>query len=412
MQAGSRKNMDRMAEVVPDTKSRNLEQFLTHSKWDEREVIDHVAHDADELLGDDHDACLLIDESGFAKQGRCSVGVSRQWLGRLGKVDNGQVAVFGALVKGRFSAPVDTRLYLPEEWTMDPERCERAGIPEEDRVFRTKPELALEIVRNARKTNLRYAWVGADAGYGKGPGFCLALDRMGETFVVDLHSDFHVFLQDPQPYLPEREGKRGRPAVNYQTDQKSIEVREVVRSLSKRHWRTVTLRNTTRGDLKVRCCRIKVYVWDGESDTAHCFHLIVTRTIGKNTDLKISLTNASQHMTLKRLGWMQRQRYWVERVFEDAKSECGMADYQVRKWKAWHHHMALVMMAMLFMLTERIHHKKTFPLLSCADIEALLARFLPRRDVTEEEVIYQLEHRHHQRQMAIESHTRRQKIIL
>ena len=196
-------------------------------------MIDHVAHDADQFLGDNYDVCLLIDESGFAKRGRCSVEVSRQWLGRLGKVDNGQVAVFGTLVKGKFSAPVDTRLYLPEEWTMDPERCERAGIPEEDRVFRTKPELAMEIVRNARKSKLHYAWDGADAGYGKCPGFCLALDKRGETFVVDLHSDFHVFLQDPRPYLPERAGKCGRPAVKYQTDQKSIEICEVVRSFSK-----------------------------------------------------------------------------------------------------------------------------------------------------------------------------------
>jgi len=106
MQAGSRKNMDRMAEVVPEAKSRNLQQFLTHSKWNHRDVIDHVAHDVDKLLGDDRNACLLIDESGFAKQGRGSVGVARQWLGRLGKVDNGQVAVFGALAKGRYAAPL------------------------------------------------------------------------------------------------------------------------------------------------------------------------------------------------------------------------------------------------------------------------------------------------------------------
>ena len=104
MQAGSRKNMDRIAEVVPESKSRNLQQFLTHSKWNHREVVDHVARDADGFLGDVKNACLLIDESGFAKQGKASVGVARQWLGRLGKVDNGQVAVFGALVNGRYAA--------------------------------------------------------------------------------------------------------------------------------------------------------------------------------------------------------------------------------------------------------------------------------------------------------------------
>jgi len=409
MQAGSRKNMDRMAEIVPEAKSRNLQQFLTHSKWNHRDVIDHVAHDVDELLGDDRDACLLIDESGFAKQGRGSVGVSRQWLGRLGKVDNGQVAVFGALVNGQYAAPVDVRLYLPEEWTDDPKRCERAGVPEAERRFRTKPEFALEIVRHARENNLRFGWVGADAGYGKGPGFGIALDEMGETFVVDVHSDFHVYLEDPEPYLPEKANNRGRPFEKYQTDKKSIEVRNVVSSFSARSWKKMTLRDTTRGVLKVLICRSTVYVWDGESEKAKCWTLIVTKSPGANADTKISLTNASKHTTLHRLGWMQRQRYWVERVFEDAKSECGMADYQVRQWSAWHHHMALVMMAMLFMLTERIHHKDTYPLLTCSDIEELLARFLPRRDVTKEEVILQLEHRHSQRQKAIESHARRQK---
>jgi len=204
MQAGPRKNMDRMAEVVPDSTSRNLQQFLTHSKWDHREVMDHVARDTNTLLGDRKKTCLLLDESGFAKQGQSSVGVSRQWLGRLGKVDNGQVAVFGALAKDEFVSPVDVRLYLPEKWVNDPQRCHRAGVPETERHFKTKLELALDIVRHARQNGLDYGWVGADAGYGKGPGFCLALDKIGERFVVDVHSDFHVYLQDPKPYLPEK----------------------------------------------------------------------------------------------------------------------------------------------------------------------------------------------------------------
>jgi SRSO17 transposase len=201
----------------------------------------------------------------------------------------------------------------------------------------------------------------------------------------------------------------GRRFIKYQSEQESIEVQDLVKSIPERSWKTMTLRKTTRGVLRVRICRMKVYVWDGESEKVHCWDLIVTKSLGSNPDTKISLTNASERTPLKRLGWMQRQRYWVERAFEDAKSECGMADYQVRKWTAWHHHMALVMMAMLFMLSERIHHKDTYPLLSCADVEELLARFLPRRDVSQEEVIAQLEHRHRQRQKAIESHARCQK---
>lgn len=107
---------------------------------------------------------------------------------------------------------------------------------------------------------------------------------------------------------------------------------------------------------------------------------------------------------------MQRQRFWIERSFEDGKSESGMADYQVRGWRAWHHHMALVTMAMLFMLEERLIQKESFPLLSCSDIEALLAHFLPRRDVTVDEVIRQMEARHTARQAAIDAAYRRQRL--
>ena len=406
MQAGARKNMDRMAEVVPDSKSRNLQQFLTHSKWDARSVIDHVARDANQFLGDEQRAGLLIDESGFAKQGPMSVGVSRQWLGRLGKVDNGQVAVFGVLSRDRFAIPVDVKLYLPKKWTEDPKRCEKAGIPEAERVFRTKEQLALEIVSHARQNGLRYGWVGADAGYGKGPGFCLELDRMGERFVVDLHSDFPIYLEDPRPYLPEKTSRKGPKFTRYRTDASSIEVKAAVEGLKLCEQPVLKLRDTTRGPLKVRALRFPVYVWDGEASQACRFFLLATQILGPKAETKISLSNAPETMKLKTLAWMQLQRYWVERAFEDAKSECGMADYQVRKWSAWHHHMALVMMAMLFMLNERVRHKDSYPLLSCSDIEELLSRFLPRRDVTREEVIRQLEYRHRKRLAAIQSHSR------
>src|SRR5438132_7165364 len=112
MQAGSRKTIYAISEVVPDTDDRNLQQFITHSKWSAGAVLDHVAQDADELIGDATDAALIIDESGFAKQGKMSVGASRQYLGRLGKVDNGQVAVFGVLAKGRLPMAFITGFYL------------------------------------------------------------------------------------------------------------------------------------------------------------------------------------------------------------------------------------------------------------------------------------------------------------
>lgn len=398
--------MDRMAEVVLDSKSRNLQQFLTHSKWNACDVIDHVARDANELLGDDDLTGLIIDETSFKKQGHKSVGVSRQWLGRYGKVDNGQVAVFGALAKGRFVTPIDTRLYLPQKWTDAPDRCADAGIPEDCRVFRTKIELALKIVAHARKNGLRFGWVGADAGYGNGPGFCHVLQQMGERFVVDVHCDYHVYLENPQPYITERRSRTGRKPTRYRTDVTSCAVSDIVAAADLAAQPIIRLRKTSRGSLAVRAVQVPVFVWDDSSDSVDGWTLIATQTLGANPETKISLCNFSAGTDFTDLAWRQRQRYWVERTFQDAKSECGMADYQVRKWSAWHHHMALVMMAMLFMLHERIRHKELYPLLTCADIEDLLAHFLPRRDVNKNEVINQLEHRHRMRSAAAESHSR------
>jgi SRSO17 transposase len=230
---------------------------------------------------------------------------------------------------------------------------------------------------------------------------------MGERFVVDLHSDFRVYLEDPQPYIPQKTSKRGREYIRYKTDAENLEVKEIIEREGLCNQPVLELRNTTRGPLKVQALRLPVYVWDGESCSAKRYFLLATMIPGPSPETKISLTNASETTELDTLAWMQLQRYWVERAFEDAKSECGMADYQVRKWTAWHHHMAIVMMTMLFMLSERIRHEETLPLLSCSDIEELLSRFLPRRDVTKEEVIRQLEYRHRQRLSAMKSHARK-----
>ena len=403
MQAGSRKNIYAISEAVPDSDDRNLEQFITHSKWSGRAVLDHVARDADELIGDASEAALLIDESGFAKQGKMSVGASRQYLGRLGKVDNGQVAVFGVLAKGRFATAIDTRLYLPKEWTDDAQRCNKAGIPESERVFKTKSQLALEIVEQARRNGVRFGWVGADAGYGSGPDFLFALDDAGESFLIDVHKSFVISEVDPQSTIP-GPSRNGRKASELTSGQQSVEA--FVESCSTKDWRLYNVRETTRGSLKLRVLRKSVYVWGKQSEQARRYELLVTENLD-GEDRKYSLSNQKPSTSTQRLSWMRRQRYWVERCFEDGKSECGMADYQVRLWNAWHHHMALVMMAMLFMLSERLRMKNQCPLLSCADIERLLAAFLPRRDASPEQVLSHMRRRHEMRRRAIESHTKR-----
>jgi SRSO17 transposase len=174
-----RKNMERMAEVVVDSDEQALQHFLSNSPWDERVVLDQVARDADALLGGTPDSALLIDESGITKKGRHSVGVARQWNGRLGKVDNCQVGVFTALSRGALATLIDTRLYLPKGWVDDARRCVLAGVPKGARALRSKAQLALEMVRANRRRGVRFAWVGMDGGDGKEPALLRALDADG-----------------------------------------------------------------------------------------------------------------------------------------------------------------------------------------------------------------------------------------
>lgn len=402
-----RKNVERMEEVVPESDYQSLHHFLSESDWDARAVLDQVAVEVDRHLGGTPDSCLLIDESGFPKKGSKSVGVARQWCGRLGKVDNCQVAVFASLSQGSHSTLIDTRLYLPREWTQSPSRCRAAGIPEAEAVTKSKADLALEMVARARRNGVRFAWVGADGAYGQCPALLRALEDRGEIFVIDVHKAQRIYLEDPEPSLPEGSG-RGRKPTQLTAQCASLGVEEWVEAQPAEAWQEIQVRPSSRGELRVQALHRRVWLWDNREAKARCWHLLVSRESESPETLKYALSNAPAETSLLRLIQMQRQRYWIERAFEDGKSSCGLGDYQVRGWRAWHHHMALVMMAMLFMLEERLSQKEAYPLLSCSDIEVLLARFLPRRDATVEEVIRQMEARHRARQAAIDSAYRKQ----
>ena len=400
MQAEKR-NMERMVEAVPDSDYQALQNFLTHSSWDYRPVMDRVAHKADAQIGGEIGTGLYIDESAFAKKGDQSVGVARQWNGRLGKQDNCQVGVFGALGRRNRVTLIDARLYLPKEWTEDPRRCERADVPRSEQIHRTKLELAQEIILHARRLGVRFEWVGVDGGYGNSLEFLQSLQTQGETFVADIHSDRHIYLTDPAPYLPPQ--GIGPPRVRHHSDAQAVEVRKWVKKQPACAWRRTTLRSATKGKLIVEVLHRRVWLWDKHSPTAHCWHLIVRREVGAPGTVKYSLSNAPAPTSMVKLARMQAQRYWIERAFQDAKSHIGMAQYQARQWQSWHRHMALVMMAMLFMLEERLGYDDTHPLLSCYDIQILLATTLPDRRLSQEEVIRQMRIRHQQRQVLIDA---------
>jgi SRSO17 transposase len=413
VQSDKKKNMERMAEVVPDSDAQVFQHFLSDSEWDEREVFDLVATEANKSLGDAEESCLIIDESGILKKGKKSVGVSRQWCGQIGKVENCQVGVFAALCHGNYVSLTDVRLFLPEEsWINDEERCLAAGVPAEDIVFKRKQDLALEMVKHARELGLEYKWVGCDGFYGEDPAFLRALDTLPvpEIFMADVHKDQCVYLEDPKPIVPPPKlGKRGKNPTLLKAQTEPIRVDKWASQQSVYAWKRMTLRDSTKGELQVDILHELVWLWDGKETEAHYWHLVVRREVNSPSKFKYSLSNADKETEVPRLAFMQGQRYWVEHALKNGKQEVGLGDYQVRGWRGWHHHMALVMMAMLFMLEEKMLHQEDSPLLSYSDIRILLAHFLPRRDTTFDEVLRQMEHRHRQRQSSTDSAYKKQR---
>jgi SRSO17 transposase len=384
--------------------------MLSESAWAERAVFDQVAQDGNRLLGDQADSSSIIDESGFPKKGRHSVGVGRQWCGQMGKVENCQVGVFAALGCGTNATLIDERLFLPEAWTQDPKRCQAAGIPATHRDFRRKRDLALEMIAHARRQGIGFAWVGFDGLYGSDPALLRALDDRGEAFMGDAHKDQRLYLDDPQPSVPSPAAPRGRPPTRPSAQTPAIRADHWAAQQPAEAWQRVTLRQGTKGRLQVDILHQRVWLWDGDEPQARHWHLIVRREVETPTEIKYSLSNAPAATPAPRLAFMQGQRYWIERALQQGKQDVGLGDYQVRGWRGWHHHMALVMVAMLFTLEERLLHHQTRPLRSGTDIRALLNQLLPRRDTTVDEVIRQMERRHRKRQSATNSAYRRQQL--
>ncbi|MCP5227434.1 MAG: IS701 family transposase [Candidatus Accumulibacter sp.] len=401
----SRRNMECMAETVAESGYQQLHHMLSESHWDRREVRRQLVADANDHFG--YASGLLIDESGFAKKGELSAGVARQWNGRLGKTDNCQVGVFAAVARDGVASLVDTELYLPSAWSNDAARCEAAGVPEDRRAFRTKGEIALELVRRLRRDGLRFSFVAFDGGYGHLPWLLRELDGERETFLAEVHSDQAIFLDDPAPAIPDSGSSKGRAPSRLRTDASPASVAAWAAAQPAAQWRRLSIRGGEKGEVIADYLTQRVWVWDGKSPSAHRWHLLVRREMD-GTTLKFCLSNTKPGASLRRLAEMQAARHFVERSFEDAKSACGMADYQVRRWQAWHHHMALVMIATMFLAKERLAHRDTADLLSCRDLVEIMRHKLPLKIVTDEDLAASIANRHTRRRRAMDSAYRRQ----
>jgi SRSO17 transposase len=398
-----------MAAVVEDGCEQQFQHFVSNAPWRHEPVIAQIGRDADRLLGGKPDSALIIDESSFVKHGDRSVGVARQWCGRLGKVDNCQVAVFAVLSDGERHTPIDMRLYLPKVWINDPARCDEAGVPETARELTSKSGQALDIVRQARARGVRFEWVSVDAGYGKEPAFLRALEGMNEIFVADVHRDQRVWTENPALHVPEVKPGRGRPSTKQQATATPITVESLAKGLRPEDWTRHILRDSTRGQLRVDIAHRRIWAWDGEETQPRCWHLIVRREVESVKTIKYTLSNAPVETPLLRLSQMQGQRYWVERAFEDAKGECGLADYQALGWRSWHHHVTMVMLAMLFIAEQRAAQQPGLELLTPRDIVEMLKETLPRKPEGKDALIARINQRHKRRRGAIESRFRTQR---
>lgn len=400
------RNFEDIAETVPGADHQRVQHFMCDAPWEASKVLDWVSRQADAVLGGTPLSHLIVDESGFSKKGKFSAAVGRQYNGRLGKVDNCQVGVFTALAAGRRVTLLEGRLYLPEDWAGDPARCGKANIPPGERVFKTKSRIALEMILTQRARGVRFGWVGMDAGYGKDPGLLRALEAAGETFVADVHSNQHLWEQDPQPAPPcLRTGRHLGSAVKPAS--RSVTVKDWVARQSPDAWIPFKRRDGTNGSLRGDFLHARVWLWDGTEEMARCWHLVAWRADENATEIKYVLSNAAADIPLLDLARMAASRFWIERALQDAKGAAGMGEYQMRGWIGWHRHMALVMLALFFILQQRILLAEELPLLSAEDIVWILEKYLPQPQATEEDIQKALARRHRRRQTDIDSRKQR-----
>ena len=398
-----------MAETVADSRYQPLHHMLSESNWDRRGVLQQLVVDANTHFG--YPSALLLDESAFGKKGNLSAGVARQWNGRLGKVDNCQVGVFAAVTRDGVASVVDADLYLPETWAKDTTRCEAVGVPEEAQTFRTKGEIALDMVMRLRREGLHFSFVAFDGGYGHLPWLLGELYGEGESFFAEVHSDQAIYLQDPAPAVAARRSSKGRAPRRLRTTAVPMTVAAWAATQSASAWGRLSIRDGEKGEVMADYLTQRVWVWDGEAPLASRWHLLVRRELD-GTKLKFGLSNAKPKASLRRLAEMQGARHFVEQSFREAKGACGMAEYQVRRWQAWHHHMALVMIATMFLAKERIAHRDTAELLSCRDLVEIMRHRLPTKIVTDEDLAASIIDRHQRRRQAMESAYRKQAAML
>lgn len=407
-------NMERMVEQIPEIAYHQYHNFLSESKWNSQAVNNHTAIETSSLLAQckiksNKPTGFIIDESSHLKKGKESVGVARQYAGVSGKVDNCQVAVYGSLCNEDHVGIIDVKLFLPEKWTNDKERCNKAGIPEGDQVFQTKPQLALSMIKSNLKLGVKFDWIGGDGLYGHNTELTHGLDKEGLFYVLDVHKDELIYLEKPTFSVPQKKGTMGKTPTKVKADMPTFRIDNYHKSLTDEQWDKVKVRKTTKGWKYVYVHTAKIWHWDGVESNARERTLIITRTLETNPKIKYSFSNGEvDQYTREEYAYFQCSRYWVERSFDDAKNELGLSGYQVRKWNAWQHHQSLTMMAGLYLLTLKVARKPEYGLMSVRDTRIMILAQLFSDQETVAKLHEQMLVRHKNRKRDIDRHYKNQ----
>jgi SRSO17 transposase len=347
---GERRSVENIAEAIDGCVVRSLQKFVAQSPWSDDALVEELQGHVVEVLGDP-DATLNVDETGFPKKGTKSVGVKRQYAGCLGRTDNCQIGVCVNYRAPGGHTLIDRRLFLPEEWAADHGRREEAGVPESV-VFRSKPELALEMVQQAVERGLPFRWVTADSVYGDSPTFVQGVRSLGKWYVVDSSADARVWLTEPAVIPAGTKGPRGRATTGPKVATKPERVDEVVARLPAKAWKRVVVAEGSQGP------RIYEYaclgVWFSEEGLpSGPERLLVRRSLGQQAELKYHRSNAPAAVPLEKLAQVRGGHWSVEQSFQAAKGECGLDEYETRGWVGWHHHTALSLLALWFLVLQR-----------------------------------------------------------
>jgi SRSO17 transposase len=347
---GERRSVENIAEAIDGCVVRSLQKFIAQSPWSDDEVLDELQGHVVEVLGDP-DAALNVDETGFPKKGTKSVGVKRQYAGCLGRTDNCQIGVCVNYQTSTGHTLIDRRLFLPEEWTQDRPRREEAGVPASV-VFRTKPELALEMVQQAVRRGVPFRWVTADSVYGDSPTFVQGVRGLDRWYVVDTSADARVWLTEPKVIPAGTQGARGRATTQPRVATKSERVDEVVARLPAKAWQRIVVAEGSQGP------RIYEYAWlwvwfSEQGLPSGRERLLVRRSLGQQAELKYHRCNAPAETPLEKLAQVRGGHWSVEQSFQAAKGECGLDEYETRGWVGWHHHTALSLLALWFLVLQR-----------------------------------------------------------